>query len=340
MAIAPSTVAIPRWQRWSPAEERWPAAAVARWLLRLLLALPFAGLAFYATSRGYAPARPPGPASAVVAALGPLGAGLVTGLAAGVALAALAERLVRWQVPVRVGVPLVFVPALAYAGSADLAALLTVAVLALAVEGFVDCAVAGRPDGAVRAGLMLAGAALCDPVAVVYAAAFAAVAPFVAAGRRGPDIDAAPTRAVLLFPALAVFAGAALVTWRLTGQVGIGLHPAGPVAAAGGALVAVVHTPLYAAVAVVYAVRRPRALAGYLTPVAAVFVSLLAGLAYSPVTAYLLLTAVALIAVPRSPSRRLGTFLATVGLLQWAQVVTWPPTSPAFQDWLRVVWGF
>jgi hypothetical protein len=251
-----------------------------------------------------------------------------------------AERLVRWQVPVRVGVPLAMVPALAYAGSADPAALLAVAFLALAMEGFLHFAVAGRPEGAVRAGLMLAGAALCDPAAICYALAFAAVAPFVAAGRRGPEIDAAPTRAVLLFPALAVFAGATLLTWRLSGQTGIGLDPAGPLHAAGAALVAIVHTPLYAAVAVVYAVRRPRALAGYLTPVAVVFVTLLAGLAYSPVTAYLLLTSVALIAVPRSPSRRLATFLATVALLQWAQVVTWPPTSPAFQQWLTVVWGF
>ncbi|GIF67602.1 hypothetical protein Ais01nite_56370 [Asanoa ishikariensis] len=339
MAIAPSTVATPRWQRWSPAEERWPAGTVTRALLRLLLALPFAGLALYAAGRGFVP-RPAGPLSALVTTLGPLGVGLVAAAATGTALAALAERLVRWQVPVRVGVPLVLVPALAYTGSADPIAVLTVAFLALAVEGFLHFAVAGQPEGAVRAGLMLAGAALCDPAATGYALAFAAVAPFVAAGRRGPDIDAGPTRAMLLFPPLAVLAGAVLLNWRLTGQAGIGFDPAGLLGALGGAVVAVVHTPLYAAVAVVYAVRRPRALAGYLAPVVVLFVTLLAGLAYSAVTNYLLLTTIALIAVPRSPSRRLGVFLGTVALLQWAQLITWPPASPPFQEWLRVVWGF
>ncbi|SNT59492.1 hypothetical protein SAMN05421812_111198 [Asanoa hainanensis] len=339
MAIAPSTVATPRWQRWSESEERWPAGTIARWLLRLALALPFAGLALYTASRGFVP-RWPGPLAGVLGALGPLGVGLVAAAATGIALAALAERLVRWQVPVRVGVPLVLVPALAYTGSADPIAVLTVAFLALAVEGFLHVAVAGQPEGAVRAGLMLAGAALCDPAAIAYALVFAAVAPFVAAGRRGSAIDAAPTRAVLLFPALAALATALLLSWRLTGGAGIGFDPAGFFGALGGAVVAVVHTPLYAAVAVVYAVRRPRALAGYLAPVAVVFVTLLAGLAYSAVTNYLLLTTIALIAVPRSPSRRLGAFLGTVALLQWAQLITWPPASPAFQEWLRVVWGF
>ncbi|MEV4537086.1 hypothetical protein AB0J82_25235 [Asanoa sp. NPDC049518] len=339
MAIAPSTVAVPRWQRWSEAEERWPAGTVTRWLLRLGLALPFAGLALYAESRGFAP-RSAGPLSAVATALGPLGLGLVAAAATGFALAALGERLVRWQVPVRVGVPLVLGPALAYTGSADPLAVLTVALLALAVEGFLDFAVAGQPEGAVRAGLMLSGAVLCDPAAIGYALAFAAVAPFVAAGRRGPSIHAAPTRAVLLFPPLAVLVGAVLLTWRLTGVAGIGFDSAGLLGALGGAAVAVVHTPLYAAVAVVYAVRRPRALAAYFTPVAVVFVTLLAGLAYSAVTNYLLLTTIALMAVPRSPSRRLGAFLGTVALLQWAQLITWPPMSPAFEEWLRVVWGF
>ena len=74
-------------------------------------------------------------------------------------------------------------------------------------------------------------------------------------------------------------------------------------------------------------------------PVLGVFVGLLAGLPSSPVTAYLLLTIVALVAVPRSPSRRLATFLGAVALVQWALALSWPPTGAAYQDWLRVVWG-
>jgi hypothetical protein len=336
MATAPSTVAIPRWQRWSPADDRRPRAAGPRWLLRLALAVPFVALALQARQQGYPP-PPAGGVALLAAALPGSTLGLLTGLTTGVVLAALGERLVAWRVPLRVGAPLFLVPALAYAGSQDLTAMLTVAFLALAVEGFVHFAVAGRPEGAVRAGLALAAAALCDPVAIGYAAAFAAAAPFVAAERRPAPQGC---RAVLLFPALAAGAGWALLEWRLTGHLRVAADPGGLVAAAGGAVLAVAHTPLYAAVAVVYAVRRPRALAGYLVPVAGVFGTLLAGLSYSPVTAYLLLTVVALVAVPRAPSRRLGAFLATVGLAQWALTVTWPPTSPAFQDWLRVAWGF
>ncbi|MEV0715513.1 hypothetical protein [Asanoa sp. NPDC050611] len=328
MATAPSTVAIPRWQRWDAAEERRPRTAGRRWLLRLALALPFAALALQAGQQGYA-------ATGLTALLP--GGVLLTCLTTGVVLAALGERLVAWQVPMRLGLPLVLVPVLAYAGSQDLTAMLTVAFLALAVEGFVHFAVAGRSDGAVRAGLALAAAVLCDPTAIVYAAAFAAVAPFVAAERRRP---VPPGWAVLLFPTLAATAGWALLDWRLTGAVEIALDPRGLSAAAGGAVLAVAHTPLYAAIAVVYAVRRPRALAGFLVPVVGVFGALLAGLAYSAVTAYLLLTVVALVAVPRSPSRRLGAFLGTVALAQWALTITWPPTSPAYQDWLHVVWGF
>ncbi|GAA1898366.1 hypothetical protein [Asanoa iriomotensis] len=330
MATAPSTV-IPRWQRWDAAEERHPRRAGPRWLLRVALALPFGALALQAGYQGFA-----APPATGLAALLPGGA-LLTCLTTGFVLAALGERLVAWQVPLRIMVPLVLVPALAYAGSQDLTAVLTVALLALAVEGFVHFAVAGRPEGAHRAGLALAAAALCDPVAILYAVAFAAAAPFVAAERRR---SVPPSWAVLMFPTLAAAATWALLDWRLTGSVEIALDPRGPVSAAGGALVAVAHTPLYVAVAVVYAVRRPRALAGYLVPPAGVFGALLVGSGYSAVTAYLLLTVVALVAVPRSPSRRLGAFLGTVALAQWALTITWPPTSAAFQDWLRTAWGF
>ncbi|GIF72032.1 hypothetical protein [Asanoa siamensis] len=321
MAIAPPTVAIPRWQRWSPAEERRPGSAVIRWLLRVLLALPFVGLALHAAHQGYVA---PGPA---------LAAGLVTGIVLG----ALGERLLAWQVPIRLVVPFVFVPALAFQGSQDPAAMVTLACLALAVEGFVHFAVAGRPEGAVRVGLALGVAALFDPMAIGYAAAFAIAAPYVAAERRRPG---PPSWAVLLFPAVALFLGRIVLEWRLTGQVGLSLDSAGLGGAVGGALVAVAHTPLYAAVGVIYAFRRPRALIGYLVPALCVFATLLIGLPYSAVSAYLLLTLVALVAVPRAPSRRLGVFLGTVALLQWAQALTWPPTSPAFAEWLRVAWGF
>jgi hypothetical protein len=336
MAVAQSTVVTGRWQRQTWAEERWPRTAGARWLLRLALALPFAGLALFASGfDARTEALPPLPA--LVASLvpgGAIGVSLATCLATGILLAGLGERLIRWNVPVRIAVPLL-VPAMAFAGSQDLTGILTVAFLALALEAFVQFAVAGQTAGAFHAGLLLAGAVLCAPVAVVVALALGVAAPFVAAerGRAEPA-----TWLVLSFPALAALAGWAFLDWIFTGFGDLGLDPAiGP--AFEGALLAVAHTPLYVAVAVLFAVRRPRALAGYLVPVLGVFVGLLVGVPWSAVTTYLLLTFVALVAVPRSPSRRLTTFLGAVALAQWALALSWPPTGPAYQDWLRVVWG-
>jgi hypothetical protein len=262
-----------------------------------------------------------------------MGVSLATCLATGLMLAALGERLIRWEVPVRIGVPLL-VPAVAFAGSQDLTGILTVAFLALALEAFVQFAVAGQTAGAFHAGLLLAGAVLCAPVAVVVALALGVAAPFVAAerGRAEPA-----TWVVLAFPSVAALACWAFLDWIFNGFGDLGLDPA-PGQAFEGALLAVAHTPLYVAVAILFAVRRPRALAGYLVPVLGVFVGLLVGLPSSGVTAYLLLTFVALVAVPRSPSRRLATFLGAVALAQWALALSWPPTNQAYAEWLHVVW--
>ncbi|GIF51697.1 hypothetical protein DFJ67_7772 [Asanoa ferruginea] len=336
MAVAQSTVVTGRWQRQTWAEQRWPHTAGTRWLLRLGLALPFAGLTLFATGFD---TRTDGlaPLPALIAGLvpgGAVGVSLATCLVTGIVLAALGERLIGWNVPVRIAVPLL-VPAMGFAGSQDLTAILTVAFLAFALEAFVQFAVAGQTEGAFHAGLLLAAAALCTPLAVVFAVALGVVAPFVAAerGRAEPA-----TWLVLSFPALAALAGWAFLDWIFTGVGDLGLDPAfGP--AFEGTLLAVAHTPLYVAVGVLFAVRRPRALAGYVVPVLGILVGLLAGLPSSGVTAYLLLTVVALVAVPRSPSRRLATFLGAVALAQWALALSWPPTSAAYEDWLRVVWG-
>ena len=224
MAVAQSTVVTGRWQRQTWAEERWPRTAGARWLLRLALALPFAGLALFASGfDAGTQALPPLPA--LVASLvpgGAIGVSLATCLATGIMLAALGERLIRWEVPVRIGVPLL-VPALAFAGSQDLTGILTVAFLALALEAFVQFAVAGQTEGAFHAGLLLAGAVLCAPVAVVFALALGVAAPFVAAerGRAEPA-----TWVVLSFPALAALAGWTFLDWIFTGFGDLGLDPA------------------------------------------------------------------------------------------------------------------
>jgi hypothetical protein len=61
------------------------------------------------------------------------------------------------------------------------------------------------------------------------------------------------------------------------------------------------------------------------------------GLRFTPVTAYVLFTVVALMAVPRNVGRPLRALLvgASVGQLVLAWV--WPPTSPGFTEWLSAV---
>lgn len=102
----------------------------------------------------------------------------------------------------------------------------------------------------------------------------------------------------------------------------------------GGALL---HVPLFVAVGAIYAVRRPVALVGYLTSVPASVVAVWVGLRYTPVTAYVLFTLIALLAVPRDTGRRTGALLAVVALAQLALAWVWPPASPGFADWLAAV---
>ena len=100
---------------------------------------------------------------------------------------------------------------------------------------------------------------------------------------------------------------------------------------------ALLHVPLFVAVGVIYAVRRPVALVGYLTSVMASVVAVWVRLRYTPVTAYVLFTLVALLAVPRDTGRRTGAVLAAVALAQLVLAWVWPPTSPGFADWLATV---
>jgi hypothetical protein len=79
------------------------------------------------------------------------------------------------------------------------------------------------------------------------------------------------------------------------------------------------------------------ALVGYLTAVPASVVAVWVGLRYTPVTAYVLFTLVALLSVPQDTGRRAGTALAAVALGQLVLAWVWPPTSPGFADWLAAV---
>ncbi|MCE3554372.1 hypothetical protein LWC33_23310 [Pseudonocardia sp. RS11V-5] len=97
------------------------------------------------------------------------------------------------------------------------------------------------------------------------------------------------------------------------------------------------HVPLFLAVAIIYAVRFPAALVGYAVSVLASVLAVWVALRFTPVTAYVLFTLVALMSIPRDSGPRTSRTLAVIGLAQLALAWSWPPTSPGFEQWLTAV---
>lgn len=63
------------------------------------------------------------------------------------------------------------------------------------------------------------------------------------------------------------------------------------------------------------------------------------GLRYTPVTAYVLVTVVALMAVPRNVRRPVQVLLVAAAVVQLVLAWVWPPTSPGFTEWRAAVLG-
>lgn len=120
--------------------------------------------------------------------------------------------------------------------------------------------------------------------------------------------------------------------WRFTGDAiqlvatnpDLGSFPNGVWGGLGAAAVtvgaALLHVPLFLAVAVIYAVRFPAALVGYAVSVLASILAVWVGLRYTPVTAYVLFTLVALMSIPRDSGPRTSRALAVIGSSSWP----WP----------------
>jgi hypothetical protein len=355
----------------------WPADAPARWGLRLALALPLVALGVWANVRGFessshrtfaaqaaavraggsdlagiAAAYPPLPT--LLAGLvpgGSLGLSVVASLFAGCTLHLVWEQLVRRDVrTVVIGcllLPLFAVPAVAYAASQSVAGIVLLSMLAVAVHGFVRFTVNRDTEAGFLTGLALAAAFTVDPIAIFYALALGTATWFITQ-ERFPSATRA-TVAVIVFPTVFTVLAWMFLEWRFSGAV-FGTIAANPdvltfrdgawpalrdAATTVGA--SLLHVPLFAAVAVLYAVRRPLALVGYLTAVPASVVAVWIGLRYTPVTAYVLFTLVALLSVPRDAGRRTGAALAVVAVVQLVLAWVWPPTSPGFADWLAAV---
>src|SRR5689334_21339397 len=243
--MASAAITLPRAHPWSLGS--WLRDAALRWAPRLAFAGPLAVISILVDVRGFvsAPnaslelhgqlarstgvaglgwAYPPIPTFlASVLPGGALSLALVSSLLAGVAMASLWNRLQSRHTsrPVTVALlaSLACVPAVLYGVTQDLAAFAGLAFLILALDGFTRFIIDRDTRGGFQAGLMLAFAFGCDPVALVYAAALAAAAPLLARGRfRAEPGAGVATASVLIFPVAAAAAAWAFLEWRFTGR--------------------------------------------------------------------------------------------------------------------------
>lgn len=286
---------------------------------------------------------------------GTLTLAIVTCVCSGAALALAAQRLLQ-RFPLAASCALLAtfaaVPAMWYAASELLAPVASLALLAIAVDGFVRFTAYGQTDGGFTAGIALAMSFCFDPGALLYGVVMCAFAPLLTHARyRGEPAATRSIAAVLLFPLIGVIASWLFLVWKFTGSVPgslsytAGAHllafPGGmgrqAVTAGLAAVRDLAHVPLYLAAGVVLCQRRPAAAVSLILPVLALSAALWLGFAYSPVTAYLMLTLLALVIVTNAPVRRLLPLLTVAAICQIGLAVAWPPAAPSFAVWLHAV---
>jgi hypothetical protein len=367
------TPATPRLRRWpASATGRWavrlglalPLIALAAWAQhrgfaseshRLFVAQADVVAAGGPELAGLGFAYPPVPTLlAGVLPGGTFALSVVASLFAGLTLHLVWEQMIRRGYPLPVqaglGLPVFAVPAVAVLASQSVAGIASLSLLALGLQGFGRFTVYRDTEAGFTTGLALAGAFTFDPISVFYALALGAAAWFFARDRfRAEPAAATATVAVVAFPTVFVVLAWNFLQWRFTGsavhitatQPGFFSFPGGVLGGLGTATTtvgaALLHVPLFVAVGLVYAVRAPLALIGYLVSVVASVVAVWIGLRYTPVTAYVLFTLVALTSIPRGLGRRPLAALAAIGAAQLVLAWVWPPVSPGFTDWLAAV---
>lgn len=255
--------------------------------------------------------------------------------ATGVLCHVLVTRLRRHDVPWPAAILLVVTPMMAAQMTApatrwDLSAVISLALVVVALGGYLRFVTEANTLGGFVAGITLALAAVCDLATLGYMAGFAAAVPFVA-GPWARQVSATTAiLAVLAYPSIAVYLGWLYIQWRF-GDV-VSLDHTAPATAgfdlARGILTAVEaagHAPLYLAAAVAVARLRPAALPAYLMPMVVVALLAAGGVEDSPLIVNFLYTAVAVTAVQTRLNRRRWLLLTAVALLQAALVLLWPP---------------
>ncbi len=331
-------------EHWEPRRwdtRRWPATIRARQLLRLVLCIPYVALAAWAALRGvrfpadaelaHAAAAlngglgflaQPRPLALLVARVLPGAPGslaVVGALGAGGLVQLVWERLVRARAPRWLTVLLIVgfaaAPFLWWTALSNLAGIMGLACLAVAITGTLEFLFGRRTSAGYAAGVSLALAMLCDPLAVICVAAVLVAAPFLAWPRlREEPYSVRSTLAILAFPSVALVGIWAFLEWRFTGVVGhipfmpIGAHLGSGVLSALGRAGSqagwnLVCAPIFVLSALFALRRRALAFVAFCLVPAALFVAELLGLHASPVTTVALMSVLGLVAVPSLPAR-------------------------------------
>jgi hypothetical protein len=281
---------------------------------------------------------------------GTLGVALCAAFVCGTAMESIAHRLLvrgmRTLVAGLLVASVIGIPAVCFEATQNLAGFAALAFLVLALDGFVRFAVRGDTLGGFAAGLLLAAAFLCDPVALVYALALGIAAPLLAADRfRREPTAARATALVLTFPTIATAGAWMFLEWRFTGGVFATLRadhqvlvfPRGAVNELGHAArdtgAVLLRSPLYLVIAAVMTRRRHPALAAYLLPVPALVVATWLGMWPSAALSFALFGMVALASAPR-PTRHLVPLLVAAAIAQIAVAGAWAPAGVEFHSWV------
>jgi hypothetical protein len=304
---------------------------------------------------GVANAYPPIPTFlAGVLPGGTAGVALCTALFAGIAMQLLLIRLVRRQVSLfllaLLILSLVAVPALWYEGTQNLSGFLALMFLVIALDGFVRFVARDDTIGGFVAGLMLAAAFLCDPVALVYAVALGIAAPMLMPEDQRREQGALRASAsVLLFPTVAVAGAWAFLEWRFTGgayattradQAWFGFDDgvASTVFdAVRWTLGVALRSPVYLVVGALLSRRRVLVAVGYSVPLVGLLLARTIGVAYSDALGFALLSLVALYSIPRPGARWERAVLGGAAIVQLAVGLAWAPGGAEFDQWAALL---
>jgi hypothetical protein len=347
--------------------------------VRIGFALPLIALALWAEHRGFAGATnsvlreradlaragggdlsglqyayPPLPTLLAVLAPGTLGVAIFTALCAGVAMQLVTARLVRREVPLlllgMLVLGLIAVPALWFEATQNLSGFLALMFLVIALDGFVRFVARNDTIGGFVAGLMLAAAFLCDPIALVYAVALAVAAPLLATSQlRHQPGGVRATLCVLLFPLVAVGTAWAFLEWRFTGGAFATLRIEaewfsfddgvlqGLADATRSVSRVALRSPVYLVIGALLLRRRTAVGLAYAVPFLGLVLAAWTGFALSDALEFALLNLIALYSVPRSLSRDERIALAAAAVLQFVLLLSWDPAGAEFHRWAQLL---